>query len=813
MFLIIMGTGAFAATVSDLKFEKDDSAKYIYCNNPEFIYRENLADNSNENPKFLMSNENMGVGKYTLFASHINHTEIGDGTRWGVVAPGFDIEVDVLFEAKEDAVLKITAAGFEVPENFKYYLNGREYTNEEKWGCFNAWASYLGEVISEKDSGKKYYPTEFETVEISLKKGEKTWLGKYIKNYREVPFYRPVHIMTDFEIEKGQADICVAAVKSTGTLNDRSRVSEKAEFGHYIFEHQHKGVSDFKNEVTAELNFKIDDTDLNETLLPVKVVNQYAPEGANVNIWYTNLNPRSDPWNKFNVAETGMLSFKYKDPAKLKLYGKNVSESEKNDIWLIDDTHSDRAEFEKGMPFDKKGDFIPNYELEVSNKEDYAASLGNFGVLQTYKISIENDGERDRFVNYKLNTGSDNLIILRDENKNIMENYPLTKGYCKVKEKDILACVKLPAKKTTTFYLTVILTTNYAGGMENCLEITDDANPVRVYEENYSKNLKDIKYTGREYLKWDNEDILISRDLVNWERKTLNDATKAIFKGNQSNFKFVRTNEGYLAKNSIYDGVTYYSVGNFYKTVYLLDNDFNLIKEKKFSNYVKDISYGSGTYFIDSGTKYYSKDFEEFKPFDNSFDMPVGNLGNITLAMKNGEGYLSTDGINFSKINYFGTKPKYFDSLGNIFYFAEGKDIYYSENGVYYKKAVSDEEIFKVGFKNNAILINDNIEIPVKLEKSCIVSFKGEILGFENIPYVNEKGVLMIPLRESAKKIGADLVWDGEKAVLNYKDAVKNFEAGEENIIKEGVLYTPGRAFFENIGFNVEYSEGIVYVK
>ena len=708
--LLISGVEVLAINSSELKFEKDTSGKYIYCNNPEFIYRENLADYSNEKASFLMNNENLEPFKYTLFLSHVNHTEIGDGTRWGVVSPGFDIEVDVLFTAKEDTEILISSVGFEVPENYKYYINGKTYTNEEPWGCFNAWASYLKMEISEIDSGKKYYPVPFETVKLSLKKGEKVWLGQFIPNYCAVPFYRPVHMMADFEILSGIADVNIAALKSTGTLCDRSNFYENAKFGNYVFEHQHKGISNSKNQVNAELNFIIDDKVENQTVLPVRVYNQYAPSGNDVYAWFTNLNPRSDPWSKYNVAESCMLEFEYKDPGKKRYYGKSVDESEKDDVWKFDNYHSDRTELTNGMTGYKRSNFIPNYILEPGNREEFAASLGNFGVLQNYKITIKNDGERDRFVRYNLNTASNNLIILRDENGNLIKDYPITKGYTIVKEKDTLACVKLPAKKITTFYLTVVLTTNYAGGMENSLEITDDPSPVLVYNPSYIKNVKNFNFTGREYYKFYNGNILFSKDLENWEEIKLNENVKKIFRGNESSFKILYTGKGYIAKPCIYDGITYYNVNEFYKKVYLFDEEFNLLKTKEFENYVKDISFSENYYYVEAGTKYYSDDFEKWELFDGSFDMPVSNYSGITAVLKNSDIYISNDGLNFEKIVYEDKKPLYIDSIGKYFYYTDKNTIYYSYDCLDWKSITIEEDIYSVGMINDNIIINNEIK-------------------------------------------------------------------------------------------------------
>ena len=93
---------------------------------------------------------------------------------------------------------------------------------EEDLGCFTAWASYLKTPISQLDSGKSYQPVPFHETTVTVKKGEAVWLSRFIPNYREVPFCRVVHMMADFEIVSGMADVNIAALRSTGVLSDRS---------------------------------------------------------------------------------------------------------------------------------------------------------------------------------------------------------------------------------------------------------------------------------------------------------------------------------------------------------------------------------------------------------------------------------------------------------------------------------------------------------------------------------------------------------------------------------------------------------------
>jgi len=779
-------------TPSELVFEHDTNGKYIYCNNREFIFRSDLADNSNEYAKFIMNNEDLTPDKYAMFISHVNHTDVRD--TWTIFQKGFDIEVDVLFRAKEDTVLKITAVGFEVPENKQYYLNGEAYTKEEEWGCFKAWATYMQLPVSQIDSGQKYYPDPFEPVEITIPAGEKVWLSKYIPNYGVVPYYRPVNMLADFEIVSGKLDANVAAFRSTGTLGDRSHFVESALYGSYTFERQHKGVANSLNNVNAELNFTIDDSVVTGTLLPVTVYNQYAPEGKTVTTWFTNLNPRSDIWNKDNVAESCMLAFEYKDDAKLLYYGKDVPDSEKDNIWRIDTKHSDRYIFPGANSGFKASTYKPNYELREDENEDNAASLGNFGVFQNYKITITNNGMYDRYVNYNLNTVSNNLIILRDENGELIEPYPITKGSSLAKERDNLASVKLPAQKTTTFNLTVLLTTNYVGGMENRLEISDTPAPVKVYQSAFAENVKDATFTGREFLKWDNGKLYKSTDKKEWTEIELTKETKKIFEGRHNTMKIVYMGDCYMAKSTLYDGIPYYYVRDFYRDVYFFDDNFNLISQKDFGAYPTDISGGNGYYYVKAGSLWFSKGDGNWKLINSEFSMPVSNYSDKTAAYKNGKIHLSPDGENFYPVKHYTVSPSYIDSLGDLYYFTKDNLVYVSRNGINFTPIFSNEPIRKLGKTKNALLINDKEyqipdipEMPVIFTGTEYIEYVGEV--------IRENGKCFIPLRSYAAAIGAEVTWNSDTGSANLitESGIKSFSTTYNvNEADENVLWLNG---------------------
>lgn len=766
-----------------LEFQADTGGKYIFCNNPEWIKREYLADNSNRNAQFIMNNENLGPDRYAMFISLVNRTEEPkeDGTGFGT--PGFDIEVDVLVRAREDTEIHLSSAGFEVPENKKYYLNGNSYTSEEDLGCFTAWASYLKMPISQLDSGKKYYPIPFEEQTIKIPKGSEIWLGEFIPNYREVPFCRVVHLMADFEIVSGKADINIAALRSTGILSDRSNFAEDAAFGSYIRENQHKGIADTLNQVDANLNFVIDDSFVDGTKLPVTVVNQYAYEGNTVTNWFTNLNPRADPWNKYNAAESSLLKFSYEDPKKLSYYGKRV-QGTKDSVWHFDSEHSDTAEFPGSIAGVTKETYSPNFPLSGQVDESLCPNLGNYGVFQNYHITIENQGMADKYFQYKLNTSSNNLIILRDENGEILKPYPLTKGAAAVKESDCLACVKLPSGKSTSFTLTVVLTTNHYGGMENAFVISDTANPVKTYDASCSYNVKDPNFTGRETVKWENGELLKTTDGINFENTGMSETTKDAFKGRIGEMRFLYTPKGYVAKSCLYDGVPYYNVREFYRDVYLLDENFNIKSSHRFDMYATDMSYANGKFYVNAGTIYESEDFVNWVKSDLS-EMPVGNGGNIGAYMRNGNLYFSTDGKYYTQITN-GFILDYIDSLGNLFYSVRKNEIFLSANAVGWTKFSLPDKITSVGRYGNEVVINDLHKIPVTNIVKHTAFQMGETFVELSKPVMVLNGEAYIPLRAFGEAVGADIGWSAETgAVISYRN--QDYFYSENNF--DGTIY------------------------
>ncbi len=703
--LTFSAISASAVGTADLNFTKDTDGKYIYCNNNEFIRRSDLADTSNENPRYIMNNEGLTPDKYTIFASHVNHTEKRSADGYTIIEGGFDIELDVIFRAKEDTTITLTSLGFEVPRNRQYWYEGKSYTFEDQWGCFNAWASYLNIPINQIDSGVQYSPVPIEPVTITIKAGEDMWLSQYIPNYDVVPFYRPVNLIADFTIDSGKCDINVAALKSNGTIGDRSTFYQNPAFGSYERDRQHKGISPNKNRVNTELSYTIDDYTWCDTALPVKVYNHYMPYGKETTKWYTHLNPRSDPWSHEISAESDMIGFTYYDPGKKNFYGSGISQSQRDDIWHFDVEHNDLAAYIRDAG--EKSKYIPNSPLgEYDTNKDLACSMGNFGVIYNYKINVTNNGGMIRYLNYVPNTGSNIVVILRDEQGNLINPYALSKGVNNARVKHTMASVELPPQQTTTINLQVILTTNNYGGIENTLTITDTPQMVEIYKSGRQEIVKDHNYTGREFYKWENTHLYISDDLENWKQIVLEDDLRYAIYGNWNQYELKYTGNGYMMKATIYDGIPYYLVCNFFKTVYFLDEDFKLVDKHEFNYYPTAFTMAKEVCYVKAGTPVYSKDFANWT-MSTDTTMPCWNYGEYVAKAKNGKIYLSNDGINFTEQNYGYFKPTYIDSLGNLYYYANGRDFYYSHDGISWNKITAQSEIASIYKTNTEIVINN----------------------------------------------------------------------------------------------------------
>ncbi|MBE7037692.1 MAG: copper amine oxidase N-terminal domain-containing protein [Ruminococcaceae bacterium] len=770
IFVFAVGTAYARIEPCDLVFKEAGGGTYIYENNIESIERENLSDKSNPDARYIMKNTSLKPGKYSVFITNLNNTGIKN-EEGKIIEPGFSIEVDGLFETKTNAVIKITSLAYEMPHVKTLYSGGNEQRYEDSWSCMDAWATYLKMPIYQVNSYKRYYPGNFNEVKFGISNTKNVWLSQYIDNYSVVPYLKPVNILMDFEVLSGECDFNIAALKHTGTLKDRSNHNYNAKEDGYIRERQYKGIAETLPKVCATLNFNINNKDKDGAYLPVNIYNQYNTAGRYTEKWVTNLNPQNAKWAKDMCAESDMLVIKYKDEEKLNLYGDDVPDIKKDEWWYFDVFHTDTKSTDEEKNPQDENKFIPN-RLVTRYEDNYleACNLGNYGVRVNYKVTINNRCNFDRYVYYNLETSSNNIVILYDENMQSVFPYAISKGNKGDGALDTMACVKLEKNKKTTFYIDVILPANNNGGMINSFVLKDSPYEVKFEPSQFEVAKKGIKTDGKDFLVWNNLDLYKSSNLVNFEKINLSNEAKEIFKAEGRHYDIIATEGGYIAKWAEYDGApSYYtSVLDFYNKVYIFDKDFNLVSEKTFDEYPTKIGYSMGKYYVCAGKNYYSENGKDWFEL-STVNIPYGNNKIEISCTKYGFFFMSTPDMPFTKLDYEIERPKYIGALNDIFYYTDQNFLYLSKNGVYFEKIDAGEDIVTVDRIENEILVNNKTRIAIpSFNNDLVIRLKDEIIVQKDKPVLKDN-MWYIAMRRICEKTDYDLLYNEQTGDITIK--------------------------------------------
>lgn len=758
---LFSGSAALAAEPADLIFTQKPNGKYIYCNNHERIRCSDLADNGNENAKLLMNNDGLTADRYSAFISFLNQTNL-DGNDKPSGRGGFDIEVDVLFRARENTVITIERLGFEVPEHRQIFLNGTRYAAEDEWGCFDCWSDYLGLPIEQINSGCVYEPRYFEPKTITLKAGETAWLSRYIENYREIPLARSVNIMTDFVIESGVCDADIAALRCGAAVGDRSGFNENAAYGSYVRDKQYKGISDGTNEVEATLEYTIDDSEPAQKL-PVTVYNRYMPEGNTITDWYTHLNPNADEWSYDLCAQSDMLSFKYYDPYKKYLYGSAVPESERDDYYVFDTEHLDTSVYNKA--YGGKSGYIPNREYKDGDPRDYACNLANYGVIYNYNVRITNNGNKRRYLIYRPATSSNNLVYVKDSRGNVLDGRVLSKGTSSIRLSDDMTCLPLAAQSVSEYTICVVLTPNYPGGIQNALCLSDYPSLIETYETRRGGLEKDKYFDGREYYSWDGGGLSLSADGVTYSRAALPKSVLDDISGSLREYELTWTGGGYVLRPRLYDAGWYEDIKNTYRNMYLLDENLNLIRKQTFGSYPQGFACANGVYYVKMADSVF-RSTTEFRWWDmTDLDLPCWNYGRFSAMTRGGKIYLSQNGLDFDEVVYTSFKPEYVDARGELYFYADGRTLWLSKDALNWKPVTFGGAVKSFSTDGGRVIAGGEARDLPRFSDTAAFRIDGKYVALEHEILI-EGGRAYIPLRAAAEYLGCVVTWrDGEAAV------------------------------------------------
>ncbi len=811
--LMLLGSTSLAKDENIMEFEPMGGGKFIYCNNPEELVREDLADDG-ETPEFLMNNSDLEPDNYRLYLTHFNRVTKTD--EEGNVYPGENIYLDAVFTAKEDCELEILRTAFEIPANITTYLNYETIKTEDTWSGIYACADLIGQPIYTLHSDKVFEPRKQNTHTVTLKRGESFFLSEYIDNYEGVPYPKHVMMAADFEIKSGSADVDIFAAKnrrvySDGGVRYPDIDFENCGFGIYKRGRTHKGIADSLPEMQAFVEYEITDKTAKGAYIPVKVFNQYYPKGSLVTEWTTNLNPQDDIYAKNLIAESNILPLEYEDESKKSYYGENVAEEDRNSVWIFDNYHSDTMEYPGEGCGIAEADYSPNYELATDRDNiGYACSMGNYGVTLWYNLKITNSAAEDKYLDYTVMTAANVIVEVKDSDGEYLQPV-VSKGQTNELTADTMASVLLPKGETTEFSIGMTLPVQNYGGQRQSFRISD------VKTELEFKENKQVKPVAAQSTKPIDAENLI---------KHADEKTRSIFEGNENDLCIVKTDNGYAAYYDVVEGNPWY-YGYYWQItgkVFVLDEDFNIVKELYLGSQPIEMTFAESRIYIKTianGSFYLDEDLEP-QPFD-SYILPRESDEAVVIARDNNL-TVSLDGENYYNVEFQSITPPFSQMSGNVFYYATKDSAGGSADGIYWETVTPCEDITEVMLYENHIKVNGNSLGGFSGAKTPRILLNDTYLGFDSPPYTKgENGRIYLPIRFIFEKLGMRVIFDGkneqiiafgENSFMKFKTGSSIAEVNGREVLMDAVIerymdrtYVPLRFLLENCGFDVSWDE------
>lgn len=788
-----------------MEFTPVGCGKFIYCNNPEELSRNDLADDG-ENPSYLMNNEKLSPNSYRLYITHFNRVRktIGDKEY-----PGEDIWFDAVFTADEDTEINFTKNSFEIPENNTAYLNYEAIKTEDSWSALYVCADLLGKPIQTLHTDKIYNPRPQTTYNVNLKKGERFFLSSITDNYEAVPYPKHVMYAADFDIISGKCSVNVFAAKNRtvtdGVIEYPDVDFDNCGFGSYKRDGTYKGIANSLPETEVNLKYEIDDSTKDGSYLPVNISNQYYPKGGDFTAWATNLNPQDDKFIRYLIAESNIMPLYYKDPSKLNYYGSDVKK--KNDTWIFDTKHSNTAEFIGKER--EKNTYEPNYLLSAdTDNTGSVCSLGNYGITARYNLTVTNNSEKDRYFNYIVTTAANIIVEVTDEDGNDLQPV-ISKGQQNKTSTETLASVLLPHGETTSFSIGMTLPVQNYGGQQQCFSISDKKTELDFLGNDQIKPAEIITD------KIDYYDMLKHSD----------EKTQEIFSGNLGNYEIIKTDSGYAAYYKAIEGNPYY-YGYYWPItgkIFILDDSFSVTNELYLDSQPIEMSYAGGKLYIktiSSGS--YVMENGDIQSFD-SYILPYESSDYI-LFPKNNALTLSQNGEDYYKIAFQSFTPPFVLSDGNSFFYAYENKFGISGDGLSWDMKELSENINTAEVKNGTIEANG---VTAEAQTAPKVRINDEYLSFDTAPrIINDR--VMVPARFVMEKMGMKILYsDTQKRILAIgTNGSVTFYLGKSTALVNGKpteldtpadiydsrLLIPLRFISENLGAEVSWKNNTAVI-
>lgn len=472
---------------NDLVFKPLDWGTFLYDNSPEHLLEMDLADEDLGN-RALINAENLS-GVVDIATSHLIRPETVNASR-----ANRTVSFDYLLynSGSEEAVVTLERYGMQTP----YYNRGESETDND-FACVQAWSDYvecdlnedkfIGNVLSSEDWKYKSYKhnSKYGNIKekvgsggsIKLQPGEIKWLLGDVRPTIDVrntgyPFFMISRINI-----KGTVDLMSLAFNNINnvhtpraaklypTLAERTgaEINEEGDI-----EDKCKGISNSVAETESEIVWDINEDSISyrPTIYNLwndfkgHTVYKYDDVVADIRgkrdlwniescyIWYTHINPTNDEKNYHRGVGTDMLEFTLND---------------ENHCWKLDTIHK-KAVYGNGV--------IKHSDIADRGYTAEAISMGNFSVIERYKITLNNNTDKMKHITYLTNT-STTFIYSYFVNGEYGYNMkcPTSKFYGdKLRMQDILF-VDLEPYATTNIILEVTIPNIGTGGIANALYV------------------------------------------------------------------------------------------------------------------------------------------------------------------------------------------------------------------------------------------------------------------------------------------------------------------------------------------------------
>ncbi|MBR0366555.1 MAG: copper amine oxidase N-terminal domain-containing protein, partial [Clostridia bacterium] len=432
----------------------------------------------------------------------------------------------------------------------------------------------------------------------------------------------------------------------------------------------------------------------------------------------------------------------------------------------------------------------------------YACNLGNYGVIYNYNIEITNNGNKRRYILYRLATSSNNLVWVKDANENPINGRILAKGRKTARIADDMACLTVPAQTTSKYTVCVLLAANYSGGMENAFVLADSRKPIETYETERGGIEKDGAFDGREYYSWDGAGLSLSGDRILWRHVELPKEVRDGIAGNLSEYRLQWTGSGYTLRPTLYDAGSFGFIDYMYRDMYLLDEDFALIGKQTFGGYPSGYACANGVHYVEiSGTVFRST--SDFKWWDvTDMTLPCWNYGKFSAVSDGGAIRLSSDGVDFYEVDYRGFKPKYIDANGGFYYFADGRVLSLSLDGLNWRHLVFNERVKAFEAVGGMIVVNGSEARPMPgFDDNFAVRIDDKYISTEPAAIIKD-GSPYIPIRAVCELLGYEVIW--QDGAVTIKRGARTVNISDITMIGASA-YAPLDMLSSDLGHNVQY--------